>query len=120
MGCSSCYTTDTYVNQKNFPKDSENDIQLKVKDNKSINNYENFNNIGAFINMEKDPLEDYEDLDIDFAICNYIFIVPEKYIEAFSSFYSNILKDAFIIFAKDSQQAAELLNDYEKKRRRRK
>ena len=114
MGCSSCYTTDTYVNQKNFPKDRENDIQLKIKDNKSINNYENFNNIEAFINKEKDPLEDYDYFDIKFTICNYIFIVPEKYIEAFSSFYSNILKDTFIIFAKDSQQAAELLNDYEK------
>jgi len=100
MGCSSCYTTDTNKSQNNFQKDKENDIQLKIKDNKSINNYESFNNIEDFINMEKDPLEDYEDLEIDFAICNYIFIVPEKYIEAFSSFYSNILKDAFIFLQK--------------------
>ena len=77
-------------------------------------NYEKWNKIDMFIDMEEDPLKRYNYFDIDFGKCNYIFIIPESLCNIFSSFYSKILKNALIFFPKDFQQAIDLLNDYEK------
>ena len=118
MGCSND-TQEKNENQNNSKKDNEkdikkdNDFQNEFKDNKNIKNSEDFNNIDAFINMEEDPLKDYDYFTIDFTNCNYIFIVPEQYSNKFNSFYSNILKNSLIFFPKDSQQASEILNNHE-------
>ena len=80
-------------------------------------NYEKWNQIDLFIGLEEEnPLQkyDYYFKKIDFSKCNYTFIIPEQLSDLFSSFYSKILKDSFIFFPKDFQQAKELLNDYEK------
>ena len=63
--------------------------------------------------MEEDPLKKYNYFKIDFTKCNYIFIIPEPLSNLFSSFYTNILKNALIFFPKDFQQVIELLTDYE-------
>ena len=76
-------------------------------------NYENWNKIDLFIDMEEDPLKKYHYFKIDFTEFNYIFIIPETLSNLFSSFYSKILKDSLIFFPKDIQQAKELLKDYE-------
>ena len=76
--------------------------------------YEKWNKIDLFIDMEEDPLKKYNYfIKIEFNKCNYIFIIPVSLSELFSSFYSQKLKDSLIIFPKDFQQAKELLNDYE-------
>ena len=77
--------------------------------------YENWNKIDLFIGSEEEPLKKYDYFfkKIDFSKCNYSFIIPEPLSDLFSSFYSKILKDSFIIFPKDFEQAKELLNDYE-------
>ena len=77
--------------------------------------YENWNKIDFFIGLEEVPLKKYDYFfkKIDFSKCNYCFIIPEPLSDLFSSFYSKIIKDSFIIFPKDFEQAKELLNDYE-------
>ena len=76
-------------------------------------NYENWNKIDLFIDMEEDPLKKFHYFKIDFTEFNYIFIIPETLSNLFSSFYSKILKDSLIFFPKDFEQAIELLKDYE-------
>ena len=78
-------------------------------------NSEKWNKIDLFIGMEEDPLKKYEDYfeNIDFSKSNYCFIIPDLFSDLFSSFYTKILKNSFIFFPKDFQQAQELLNDYE-------
>ncbi len=77
--------------------------------------YKNWNKIDSFIGSEEDPLKNYNYFfkKIDFSKCNYSFIIPEPFSDLFASFYSKILKDSFIIFPKNFEQAKELLNDYE-------
>ena len=111
------------VKNKNENK-KENEI-LKEQENKHKkeiiieNNQENDNkdelwdNIDSFIKMEEDPIGKYDYLKIDFTNCNYIFIVPEKFSNKFSSFYSNILDNCLIFFPKNTQEANELLDAYE-------
>ena len=78
-------------------------------------NCEKWNKIDLFIGMEEDPLKKYEYYfqNIDFSKSNYCFIIPDLFSDLFSSFYTKILKNSFIFFPKDFQQAQELLNDYE-------
>ena len=74
-----------------------------------------WNKIDLFIGMEGDPLKkyDYYFKNIDFSKCNYCFIIPDHLSDVFISFYTKTLKNAFIFFPKDFEQAKELLNDYE-------
>ena len=78
-------------------------------------NSENWNKIDLFIETEESPLKKYESFfkKIDFDKYNYSFIVPTNLSDIFSSFYSKILKDSFIIFPKDFEQNNELINVYE-------
>ena len=77
--------------------------------------YENWNKMDLFMVSEEDPLKKYNFFfkKIDFSKSNYCFIIPEPFSSLFSTFYSKILKDSFIIFPKDFELAKELLNDYE-------
>ena len=76
-------------------------------------NYEKWNKIDLFIDMEEDSLKKYNYFKIDFNKFNYIFIIPEHLSNLFSSFYTKTIKDALIFFPKDFQQAKELITDYE-------
>ena len=71
--------------------------------------------IEKFINEKDNPLKKFDYFKIDFTICNYIFITPERLTEQFSSFYSKIFKNSVIFFPKDFQQAKEVLNNYKSK-----
>lgn len=78
-------------------------------------NSEKWNKIDLFIGTEDPPLKNYEQFfkKITFDKYNYSFIVPPNLSDLFSSFYSKILKDSFIIFPKDFKENNELINDYE-------
>ena len=78
-------------------------------------NPEKWNKIDLFIGMEKDPLKKYDNIfkKIEFNKFNYCFIIPESFSDLFSSFYTKVFKDSFILFPKDFQEAEELLNEYE-------
>ena len=78
-------------------------------------NQEKWNKIDLFIETEKDPLKKYGlyFTKIEFNKFNYSFIIPEQLSDLFSSVYTKILKDSFIIFPNDFKQAEELIDDYE-------
>ena len=76
-------------------------------------NFDKWNKIDLFIDMQSDPLKKYNFFKIDFSKNNYMLILPESLSSLFSPIYSKIITNSIIFFPKDFEQAKELLNDFE-------
>ena len=78
--------------------------------------YNNWKRLDLFLDFEENPLKKYEyyfkAIDFNFEKCNYSFIIPAHLSVLFSSFYTKILKNSFIIFPKDFHENNEIMDYY--------
>ena len=78
--------------------------------------FNNWKRLDLFLDFEENPLKKYEyyfkAIDFNFEKCNYSFIIPAHLSVLFSSFYTKILKNSFIIFPKDFHENNEIMDYY--------